>query len=127
MLDLDTLQVKYSFPEDLGKPIMQICEARKAKSFHKTSPEMAHNSSLKEGETMEGALKECQHQVRGAKWNIPSQLHFYMEPQTALAQGDGEGGMEVPQQTSWLAGWLAGCVCVCMWLRMSVQSAAFRC
>ena len=43
------------------------------------------------GEAMEG----CQHQIRGGCWTLPSQLHFYMEPQTALAQGDGEGGMEV--------------------------------
>lgn len=44
---------------------------------------------------MEEALGGCQHQVRGGRWAIPSQLHFYMEPQTAMAQGDGEGGIEV--------------------------------
>jgi xanthine dehydrogenase molybdopterin-binding subunit B len=89
------LQVKYTFPEELGTPILQISEARKAKAYHKIAPGMDHQSSLKEGQSMEGALKGCQHQIRGGTWTMPSQLHFYMEPQTALAQGDGEGGMEV--------------------------------
>ena len=89
------MQVKYSFPSNLGKPIMQIEEARKANSFHKTDPSMDHNSSLKEGQSIEEALGGCQHQVRRGRWTIPSQLHFYMEPQTAMAQGDGEGGIEV--------------------------------
>ncbi len=88
-------QVNYTFPEDLGKPILQIQEARKAKAFHKVAPGMDHQSSLKDGQSMEDALEGCQHQIRGGSWGIPSQLHFYMEPQTALAQGDGEGGMEV--------------------------------
>ena len=87
--------MKYAFPEELGSPILQISEARKAKAYHKVAPGMDHQSSLKEGESMEGALKGCQHQIRGGRWTLPSQLHFYMEPQTALAQGDGEGGMEV--------------------------------
>lgn len=88
-------QVNYTFPEELGTPILQISEARKAKAYHKIAPGMDHQSSLKEGQSMEGALKGCQHQIRGGRWTMPSQLHFYMEPQTALAQGDGEGGMEV--------------------------------
>ena len=74
---------------------MQIEEARKAGSYHKTDPSMDHNSSLKEGQSMEEALQGCPHQVRGGRWTVPSQLHFYMEGQTAVAQGDGEGGMEV--------------------------------
>lgn len=44
---------------------------------------------------MQQALQECQHQITRGRWSLPSQLHFYMEPQTVLAQGDGEGGMEV--------------------------------
>ena len=31
------------------------------------------------------------HTIRGAQWNVPSQYHFYMEPQTAVAVPD-EGG-----------------------------------
>lgn len=89
------MQVHYTFPSDLGQPIMQIEEARKAGSYHKTDPSIDSNSSLKEGQTMEQALQECQHQVRGGRWQIPSQLHFYMEMQSCVAQGDGEGGMEV--------------------------------
>ncbi|KAL0029788.1 hypothetical protein WJX77_000034 [Trebouxia sp. C0004] len=89
------VKVNYTFPQELGTPILQISEARKAKAYHKVAPGMDHQSSLKEGQSMEGALKGCQHQIRGGRWTMPSQLHFYMEPQTALAQGDGEGGMEV--------------------------------
>lgn len=74
---------------------MQIDEARKANSYHQTNPNLTKNSNLKEGQSMEEALQACQHQVRQGRWAIPSQLHFYMEPQTAVAQGDGEGGMEV--------------------------------
>ena len=74
---------------------MQIEEARKAGSYHKTDPSMDHNSSLKEGQSMKEALQGCPHQVRGGRWTVPSQLHFYMEGQTVVAQGDGEGGMEV--------------------------------
>ena len=44
---------------------------------------------------MQQALRKCKHHISSGKWRLPSQLHFYMEPQTALAQGDGEGGMEV--------------------------------
>ncbi|KAA6423444.1 MAG: Aldehyde oxidase, partial [Trebouxia sp. A1-2] len=89
------VKVNYTFPEELGTPILQISEARKAKAYHKIAPGMDHQSTLKEGQSMEGVLKGCQHQIRGGRWTMPSQLHFYMEPQTALAQGDGEGGMEV--------------------------------
>ena len=89
------MQVNYTFPEDLGKPIMQISEAREANSFHQVAPQMGHNSNMKEGQSMEKALQQCQHQIRDGRWHLPSQLHFYMEPQTAMAQGDGEGGMEV--------------------------------
>ena len=88
-------QVSYSFPEEIGKPILQLSEARKAGCTHQLPPSFSHGSSLQEGHSMQQALQECQHQVRGATWRLPSQLHFYMEPQTVLAQGDGEGGMEV--------------------------------
>ena len=87
--------MSYSFPEEIGKPVLQLSEARKARSTHQLPPTFSHGSSLKEGQNMQQALQECQHQVRGGTWRLPSQLHFYMEPQTVLAQGDGEGGIEV--------------------------------
>ena len=56
---------------------------------------MSHGSSMKDGQSMEEALQKCKHRISDGVWRLPSQLHFYMEPQTALAQGNGEGGMEV--------------------------------
>lgn len=98
-------QVTYTFPDSLGKPILHLSEARQAGSTFPLPPSLTHGSSLKEGVgegegegegcDMQQALEKCKHQVRGGSWKIPSQLHFYMEPQTVLAQGDGEGGMEV--------------------------------
>jgi hypothetical protein len=84
--------VQVDYVHDLGPPIMSIKQARAAGAFHELWPIPGTNTNLPEGTgSALPAVAASPMQIRGARWRIPNQTHFYMEPQTAVAKWD-EGG-----------------------------------
>ncbi|BDA48926.1 probable indole-3-acetaldehyde oxidase [Coccomyxa sp. Obi] len=92
------VQVDYSC--ELGKPVVTIADARREGTFHDPPPTAGPNSNLPDGQPSAlPAVEAAPLQIRGAKWAIPNQTHFYMEPQTAIAKWDEGGVIQVQAAT----------------------------
>ncbi|KAK9918869.1 hypothetical protein WJX75_007680 [Coccomyxa subellipsoidea] len=92
------VQVDYSC--ELGPPVVTIADARRVGAFHDPPPVAGPNSNLPDGQNSAlPAVNASPLQIRGAKWHIPNQTHFYMEPQTAIARWDEGGVIQVQAAT----------------------------
>lgn len=100
-------------------PVLSVADAVAAGNFYNLmysigmppGPNFGGNSAFKEVGDVDKALAESAHTVRNARYVIPSQQHFYMEPQTAVATPDEDGGMTVMsscQGTDGIQGSVAG-------------------
>ncbi len=90
-------QVEYV--RDLGPPVMSIEHARAAAAFHKLPPIAGITSNVTGGRAeVLAAVSASPLQIRGARWRIPNQTHFYMEPQTSIATPDEGGNIQVHLQ-----------------------------
>ena len=66
-------QVDYSL--ELGPPIVTLQDARKQNSFHKLPALPGPNTNLPSGEKSAiPHVQKCPMQIRGAKWQIPTQV-----------------------------------------------------
>ena len=88
------VDIEYIEDETLGKPILSIQEAIAAGSYLHPPVEMTTNI----GDAAQ-ALQEAEHTIKGAKYKLPSQQHFYMEPQGALVLPDEAGTFTVTSST----------------------------
>ena len=83
------------YERNLGPPIMSIEQACKAGAFHALPPIVGRTSNVDGGRAAALAAVEASPlQIRGARWRIPNQTHFYMEPQTSVATPDEGGNMQ---------------------------------
>ncbi|EIE21740.1 molybdenum cofactor-binding domain-containing protein [Coccomyxa subellipsoidea C-169] len=85
------VSVRYGHPKELGDPILSIPDAIKADSYY----DPPGSGSFTSGRVCIGdpdkALSTAPHTIKGGRYSLPSQQHFYMETQNALAEV-GEGG-----------------------------------
>ncbi|BDA47143.1 Xanthine dehydrogenase/oxidase [Coccomyxa sp. Obi] len=83
--------VRYGHPKELGEPILSIPAAIKADSYY----DPPGSGSFMGGQVCVGdpdaALKTAPHTIKNGRYYLPSQQHFYMETQNAVAE-IGEGG-----------------------------------
>ncbi|KAM6595876.1 indole-3-acetaldehyde oxidase-like [Cannabis sativa] len=77
--------------EDLEPPILSVDEAVRRSSFFEV-PTSIYPKQV--GDALEG-MAEADHKIMSAKIKLPSQYHFYMETQTALAIPDEDNCMVV--------------------------------
>ncbi|KAL8144073.1 hypothetical protein V2J09_017105 [Rumex salicifolius] len=81
--------------EGLDPPILTVEEAVEKSSFFQVPPFL---NPKQVGDFSKG-MDEADHKILSAKMNLPSQYHFYMETQTALAVPDEDNCMVVYSST----------------------------
>eukprot|EP00200_Dunaliella_tertiolecta_P008210 CAMPEP_0202368174 /NCGR_PEP_ID=MMETSP1127-20130417/342_1 /ASSEMBLY_ACC=CAM_ASM_000462 /TAXON_ID=3047 /ORGANISM="Dunaliella tertiolecta, Strain CCMP1320" /LENGTH=1499 /DNA_ID=CAMNT_0048963543 /DNA_START=12 /DNA_END=4511 /DNA_ORIENTATION=+ len=95
-------------------PVLSIEQAIAADSMHPLAALMPFvpagvlpNSVMVASGDLDKAFAASPHVIRGGTQRLPSQTHMYMEPQTAIAVPDEEGGMLVHSSTQCQDGVLA--------------------
>ncbi|DBA80138.1 TPA: hypothetical protein ACH3X2_007614 [Trebouxia sp. C0005] len=91
------VQVEYIADSNLGTPLLCIRDAIKADSYY--SPPMDLVTTIGDAKT---AMSEAQCTITDARYRLPSQQHFYMEPQGALVLPDEAGTFTVTSSTQCL-------------------------
>ncbi|KAL3141630.1 hypothetical protein ABBQ32_004865 [Trebouxia sp. C0010 RCD-2024] len=88
------VQVGYLEDPTLGAPLFSIAEAIKAGSYY--DPPMDLVTTIGDAKK---AMKTAQHVIKNGRYKLPSQQHFYMEPQAAVVLPDEAGTFTVTSST----------------------------
>eukprot|EP00891_Asterochloris_glomerata_P008497 jgi/Astpho2/8497/Aster-05539 len=83
------VEVEYLDDSSLGTPILSIADAIKAESFYGAHPEPVMSGNAAK------ALAEAKNVIRGARYCLPSQQHFFMETQSCVVLPDEAGTVQV--------------------------------
>lgn len=88
------VHVEYLQDANLGSPLLSIGEAIQAGSYY--DPPMDLVTTIGDAKA---AMKTAQCTIQNARYKLPSQQHFYMEPQGALVLPDEAGTFTVTSST----------------------------
>ncbi|KAK9795562.1 hypothetical protein WJX73_009750 [Symbiochloris irregularis] len=92
--------VRYGHPKGEAEPILTLDAGIAAGSFFKSNNLPSGILSAKrQGGNPQAAMAGAKNVIRGARYRLPSQQHFYMEPQAAVAVPGEAGSMTVHAAT----------------------------